>query len=165
MTFALFTVVGFVSMEAVSYATHRWLMHGVGRALHRSHHLDRPGLDRRGHGGTRWEANDLFPVMFSLIGVALFALATMGGIGWLLPVAVGVTAYGAAYLFVHDVYIHGRLPIRVPEHRYLVWVREAHHLHHRFGGEPYGMLVPVVSRELRERSARRDEMREARSRL
>ena len=35
------------------------------------------------------------------------------------------------------------------------WVRlaEAHRLHHRYGGEPYGMLFPVVPVSLRARAA------------
>ena len=74
----------------------------------------------------------------------------------------GVTAYGATYLLVHDVAIHGRLPLRFPRLAYLRWVHDAHELHHRFGGEPYGMLLPVVPRALRERAAR---TREARIRL
>lgn len=156
MRFVLVVVAAFAGMEVVSYATHRWVMHGIGITLHRSHHRNGPA---------RLEANDLFPVMFSVIGVTLFATATIGGVGWLLPVAIGVTLYGAAYAFVHDVYIHGRLPVRIPENRYLVWVRDSHQLHHRFNGEPYGMLVPVVPRELRERAANRDEIRAARSRL
>ena len=56
-----------------------------------------------------------------------------------------MTAYGAAYLFVHEVYIHRRLPVRVPPCRYLDWLRDAHRVHHRHGAEPYGMLLPLVS--------------------
>ena len=134
---------GFLTMEGVSYASHRWLMHRVGMVWHRSHH-------RPSDGG--WEANDLFPAMFSLIGFVLFVLAV--GIPWLRPVAIGVTAYGAAYLFVHKVYIHRRLRWRLPGLAYLEHLREAGAgSHHRFGGEPYGMLLPVVPRELRERAA------------
>ena len=41
----------FVLMEPATYAVHRWLMHGPGRGLHRSHHRLAAG---------RLEANDLF---------------------------------------------------------------------------------------------------------
>jgi beta-carotene 3-hydroxylase len=154
----LLGVFGFVAMEAVSYATHRWVMHGLGMVWHRSHHLPAsPG----------WEANDLFPVLFSFIGFGAFVAAGwLPGCGWMFPVAVGITVYGAAYLFVHEVYIHERLPLRVPPNRYLEWVRDSHWLHHRFGGEPYGMLLPVIPKSLRERAAaspRPDEVRPARS--
>ena len=52
-----------------------------------------------------------------------------------------------------DVHIHERLGIRLPQTPYLDWVRESHALHHRYGGEPYGMLLPVVPRALRARAA------------
>jgi beta-carotene 3-hydroxylase len=135
----------FVLMEPVTYLVHRFVMHGLGARLHRSHH--RPGP-------SRWEANDAFPVLFaSLAMLATFAAYQ----GWttrlVLPAVAGVTAYGVLYGLVHDVYIHQRLrvfrrPIPVLEH-----LAAAHRLHHRFGGEPYGMLLPVVPRQLRRRAA------------
>ena len=80
---------------------------------------------------------------FSAVGVLLFALGTSGStrVWW---VGVGVTAYGACYLFVHEVYIHHRLPIRVPPFRYLEWLRDSHRVHHQTGAEPYGMLLPLL---------------------
>ena len=135
----------FVAMEGVSYLAHRFVMHGAGMVWHRSHHVPT---------GRRFERNDLFPLCFSTVGVSLFALATMGpAIAPLLWVGIGVTAYGASYLFVHEVYIHRRLPVRVPPLGYLEWLRASHRVHHRFGGEPYGMLLPLVSRSARARAA------------
>ncbi|MHB1930336.1 MAG: sterol desaturase family protein [Acidimicrobiales bacterium] len=134
----------FVVMEPVTYAAHRWVMHGVGWVLHRSHHRRRQG---------RWEANDWFPVMFAAATIGAMAVGTgVRSAALVVPVAVGVTVYGVAYAFVHDVYIHarfGRLPVVGP----LEWLREAHEIHHRFGREPYGMLCPLVPRELRARLA------------
>jgi beta-carotene 3-hydroxylase len=123
----------FAGMEAVSYATHRWIMHGFGRGWHRSHHA-------RPHGS--FERNDLFPLCFSVVGAALFAAASVAP--GLRLVAIGVTAYGACYAFVHEVYIHRRLPSPVASNRYLDWLRDSHRAHHQTGGEPYGMLLPLV---------------------
>jgi beta-carotene 3-hydroxylase len=135
----------FLAMEAVSYLAHRFVMHGVGMVWHRSHHVPTGGP---------FERNDLFPLCFSAVGVAVFAVATTGpAVAPLFWVGVGITGYGGLYLFVHEVYIHERLPVRLPRLAYLAWLREAHRVHHRFGGEPYGMLLPVVSRELRSRAA------------
>ena len=131
----LVTVLGtFAVMELVSYAAHRWVMHGFAMAWHRSHHA-------RSLGG--FEKNDLFPVCFSSVAVTLFALGSLGldAMWW---VAIGVTAYGAGYLFVHEVYIHHRLPVPVPRLRYLEWLRDAHRAHHVSGAEPYGMLLPLA---------------------
>jgi beta-carotene 3-hydroxylase len=136
----------FAAMEVVSYAAHRWVMHGFAMLWHGSHH--RPPRNR-------FEKNDLFPLCFSAVGVGTFAAGTSGpAVASLFWVALGITLYGAVYLFVHEVYIHGRLPVPVPRLAYLEWLRESHRIHHLFGGEPYGMLLPLVSRSQRERAAR-----------
>jgi beta-carotene 3-hydroxylase len=163
MTAVLLVVASFAAMEAVSYAGHRWVMHGPGMGWHRSHHQPPQG---------RTERNDLFPLCFSVVGFGLFAAASAGVAGWLWWVATGVTAYGACYLFVHEVHIHRRLSVPTPRVRYLDWLREAHADHHRRGGEPYGMLLPLV-RDQRgggdvdrlERAADRASTRDVRSRL
>ena len=162
----------FAVMEIASYATHRWIMHGFGNRWHRSHH--RPPVGR-------FERNDLFPACFSVLGIALCLLASFGpAVAPLFWVAAGFTAYGVCYMFVHDIYIHRRLGSRLPRLRYLEWLRDSHRAHHTFGGEPYGMLLPIVSRSLRARTddappqplersaareARRSEIRATRSRL
>ena len=164
----LIVLASFVLMEAVSYGTHRWIMHAAGMRWHRSHHRpQQPGF----------EANDVFPVLFSVIGFTVFALSAWGPrIDELFWAGVGITAYGLVYAVIHEIYIHERLPISLPRWRYLEWVKESHRIHHLFGGEPYGMLFPVVPRSLRERAAarsdapirraeRRESTREIRSRL
>jgi len=143
---ALLVVVAFVVMEPVTYAVHRWLMHGPGRSIHGSHHRRRVG---------RFEANDLYPVAFAgVVGMGLAVGFNVDGWAWLVPVGIGVTLYGAAYAAVHDGHIHGRIGVLARRHGAL-WTRlaEAHELHHRFGGEPYGMLVPIVPAALRARAA------------
>lgn len=134
MTGPLVFAVAFVAMEAVSYGAHRWVMHGPGMSWHRSHHAPSAG---------GWERNDLFPACFSLVGFSVFLGAAATGAGWLYWLGAGITAYGAAYLFVHEVYIHRRLGRRLPDLAYLRWLRAAHRDHHTGGGEPYGMLLPV----------------------
>jgi beta-carotene 3-hydroxylase len=146
-------VVAFVAMEPVTYAAHRWVMHGIGWVWHSSHHRRRPGAAPSA-GGQRFEANDWFPVVFAGITILLMAAGSATHpLAWLIPMGVGVTAYGAAYAFVHDLYIHGRF-VRLPVIRPFEYLREAHALHHRFGREPYGMLCPIVPKALRERAAR-----------
>lgn len=145
----LLGLAAFVVMEPATYAAHRWVMHGMGWSLHRSHHRVRPRAERL---RDRIEANDWFPVMFASVTILAMALGSYGP-SWsaLVPVGVGVTAYGAAYAFVHDVYIHGRV-VPMPVVPVLERLARAHALHHRYGAEPYGMLLPVVPRALRERA-------------
>jgi len=145
----LIAVAAFVAMEPITAGTHRWVMHGLGEFLHRSHHQRLAG---------RWEANDWYPVMFAaLVNVALFAGFNWDGFGSLVPVAVGVTAYGACYALVHDVYIHGRLGWfegrRIAAFERLA---NAHRIHHLYSAAPYGMLLPIVPVDLRDRAARTD---------
>lgn len=138
-------VAAFVAMEGVSYLAHRFVMHGPGMGLHRSHH-------RR--SAARFEANDAFPVAFAGVTIlAMTAGATLPSLDVLFDVGVGVTLYGAAYAFVHDVYIHERLGSWVPRLAVLEWLKSSHEIHHLFGGEPYGMLFPIVGRDLRERAS------------
>ena len=138
----------YAAMEPLTYAAHRWVMHGAGWVLHRSHHRRRRIATWR----DRLEANDWFPVAFAGVTVAGFAVGTrVRSVRVLVPVATGVTAYGASYAFVHDVYIHRRIA-RLPEVALLERLKDAHAVHHLFGGEPYGMLCPVVPKALRERA-------------
>jgi beta-carotene 3-hydroxylase len=133
----------FVLMEPITYLTHRFVMHGPAARIHASHH-------RRGRG---WEANDAFPIAFASLAM-LATLASYQGLlpGWVVPAVAGVATYGFAYALVHDLYIHRRLPLagrggRVGGERprpVLDRLVSAHQLHHRFGGEPYGMLLPIV---------------------
>lgn len=132
-------LVAFAAMEPVTAATHRVVMHGPGMVLHRSHH--------RPHQG-RWEANDLFPVAFAaLVCAGLWLGFHEPALADLVPIGAGVAAYGAAYALVHDVYIHRRVRLlgdrRLP---LLERLAVAHEGHHRTGGAPYGMLVPIVPR-------------------
>lgn len=136
---ALVAIAAFVLMEPVTYAAHRWLMHGPAERLHRSHHAH----VARGVV-PRVEANDAFPVAFAVVVLALLAVGYgVAGAPLLVPVCIGVTAYGAAYVWVHDVAIHRRwIPARRRAETPLAWSRlaDAHLRHHRAGGEPYGML-------------------------
>ena len=141
-------VVAFVVMEPFTYLAHRFVMHGVGRRLHRSHHRRWPA---RHDGEPFLEANDSFPVVFAAVTMVALAVGfNVTSLRMLVPICVGVTVYGAAYAYVHDGYIHRRVRVRRSSPR-LERLAEAHALHHRFGGEPYGMLFPVVPASLRAR--------------
>ncbi len=134
------TAVGsFVAMEGFTYLTHRFVMHGIAWGLHRSHHRA---------SAERFEANDVFPCIGAGIAMIGFAVGFNVPMPGLVAVGAGVTAYGVAYIFVHDIYIHGRLR-RVPEVAALERLRRAHAVHHLFGGEPFGMLLPVLPRRHR----------------
>jgi beta-carotene 3-hydroxylase len=129
-------MVAFAAMEPITAATHRFVMHGVGRRLHRSHHAPNP------HG---WELNDLYPVMFAALVMLLMAVGfNVAGFGVLVPVCVGATVYGGAYAAVHDVYIHRRLgALGGRRAAVLERLAAAHREHHVTNGAPFGMLMPM----------------------
>ena len=141
----LVVLLTFVVMEPLTYAAHRWVMHGsTGIAWHESHH----GADTGG-----WERNDWYPVLFASAGLLTsVAGATVGALEWLIPVSMGAALYGMAYGFVHDVYIHRRLPRFTAELAWCERLKAAHRIHHLWGGEPFGMLLPVVPAALRRRA-------------
>jgi beta-carotene 3-hydroxylase len=145
----LLVVLGaFLAMEPLTYLVHRFVMHGPGLVWHRSHHV-RSG---RGVDGG-FERNDWYPVVFASSTIAMMLIGSLvPAVGVLLPIGAGITAYGLAYLFVHDVYIHRRLVPGLGRRRALDRLAGAHAVHHRFGTEPYGMLVPVIPARLRERA-------------
>ncbi len=137
-------------MEPVTALTHRFVMHGVGRALHRSHHRD---------GSVGFEANDAFPVMFAaLVMVGLAVGFNVDGWSSLVPVGIGITAYGVSYALVHDVYIHRRVNVPAIGHRRVPGLQHlaaAHRVHHQGNGAPYGMLMPVIGRRKGSRPSQR----------
>ncbi|NML16458.1 sterol desaturase family protein [Azohydromonas caseinilytica] len=115
---------GFAAMEVVAWAMHRWVMHGPLWCWHRSHH--EPG------GGSRFERNDLFGLVFAALAIALFWIGT--DVQWraLWWMALGITAYGLLYVLVHDGLVHRRIPFPFKARRgYLLRLVRAHLLHHR----------------------------------
>jgi beta-carotene 3-hydroxylase len=140
-------VVAFIVMEPVTAATHRWVMHGIGEFLHRSHHRTR---------ASRFEANDWYPVIFAaVVNLGFLAGFNWNGFASLVPVGIGITAYGAAYAVVHDVYIHRRVGW-FGDHKIAAFdqLADAHRIHHLYNSAPYGMLFPVVPAGLRDRASR-----------
>ena len=129
----------FLAMEAVAWATHKYVMHGFLWALHKDHH-------HKDHHGAL-ERNDWFFVIFALPSMLLFVLGGELGAhtpwGWM---GLGILLYGIVYFLVHEVFIHRRLPwFRHSRNPYLLAARRAHKMHHkhlgREHGECFGMLV------------------------
>jgi beta-carotene 3-hydroxylase len=140
MTHSAVIILVFFAMEGVAYASHRWLMHGPMWVWHESHHQIRRGI---------FEKNDLFGLVFSLIAMAGIALGMMGSPEWAvaLDIGVGMTLYGAAYLFLHDILVHRRFRITIhPRAKYLKAILRSHRVHHarrgRLNCTDFGFLVP-----------------------
>jgi beta-carotene 3-hydroxylase len=136
--FGLVFAAVFLGMEAVAWLTHKYVMHGFLWSWHLSHHEPRRGA---------FEKNDLFGLFFSAVAIALI-LAGLKVHALFLAAGLGMTAYGAAYLFLHDILNHKRFGIRLkPRSGYLRAVLRSHRVHHarreKEGCVSFGFLIPV----------------------
>lgn len=126
LEFLAWALAALATMEGVAYLTHRYLMHGPLWFLHRSHHVPHDG-------GFEW--NDLFGLFFAVPSILLIDAGVRDG-SWMLPVGVGMTAYGALYAVFHDVIVHRRIRVRgVPQWAYLRRIIKAHLVHHKTHGK------------------------------
>ena len=141
-----------LAMEVVAYAAHRWVMHGPGWFLHKSHHRPRTG---------RFEANDLYAVFFALPSILLLLGGVQLGWGdWATWIGAGIAAYGAIYFGFHDIIVHKRLPHRyLPKSEYMKRIVQAHRLHHvvetREDNVSFGFLYAPRPEALKSELARR----------
>jgi beta-carotene 3-hydroxylase len=126
----------FVAMEAITWATHKFVMHGFLWYLHEDHHRVRPGF---------FEKNDAFFFIFAIPSFCCILFGTLNHWYGLQAVGFGIMAYGLAYFLVHDVIIHQRFKwFRRSSSTYVRAIRWAHKMHHRhldkYDGESFGML-------------------------
>ena len=141
------------AMEAVAYAAHRWVMHGPGWFLHASHHRPRAG---------RFEANDLYAVIFAAPSIALlFGGVNLGWGAWAIWAGAGIAAYGALYFGFHDVIVHRRIAHRyVARSPYMKRIVQAHRLHPavetKAGAVSFGFLWAPPAETLKAELGRRD---------
>ncbi len=145
----LIALISFAIMELVSYLAHRYIYHGIGWFFHKSHHQRRSGI---------FEWNDIFPMIFATLTILilLYGLSDPDR-SELVAAGVGISAYGLVYFFIHDLYIHRRakwLKLRLP---FLRELKQAHALHHRTGGEPYGLLFVIRRHQLESIHVEEDE--------
>ena len=123
-------------MEWVAWFTHKYIMHGVLWHLHKDHHQP--------NKNNIFEKNDYFFIIFAIPGI-LGILIGFENFHWPFWVGLGITCYGIAYFFIHDLFIHQRSKVlKKTSSRYLNALRRAHKIHHKNaykeGGENFGML-------------------------
>jgi beta-carotene 3-hydroxylase len=141
LTYTLILVGTFFGMEAVAWLTHKYVMHGLLWNLHEDHHKKNPT--------SFFEKNDYFFLIFAIPGILCLALGLYTSYTYLMFIGLGITIYGFAYFFVHDIFIHQRFKIfRNSDNFYFRAIRRAHKMHHKHlgkeDGECFGMLwVPI----------------------
>lgn len=137
----LIVLATFIFMEGVAWFTHKYLMHGALWMLHRDHHKK----DTYGF----LEKNDAFFLIFAIPGIICLLVGMQHNYNATFYIGLGITIYGFAYFFIHDLFIHQRLKVlRNANHIYFRAIRRAHKMHHKHlgkeEGECFGMLwVPL----------------------
>ena len=126
----------FLIMEAVTWATHKYVMHGFLWNLHEDHYQPQPGF---------FEKNDAFFVIFAVPSFLMILFGTLDKVYWMQAIGFGIMAYGIAYFIVHDVIIHQRFKwFTRSNNTYVRAIRRAHKMHHKHinkeEGESFGML-------------------------
>ncbi len=125
-------------MEPWARVLHGGVWHSALWSIHRSHHEPRHG---------RFERNDVLSAVHAPVAIVLILVGSQ--LPRALPsalclgVGAGMTAFGLAYVLIHDGLVHGRLPVgrrRLLRLRWLREIRRAHVVHHSLGGVPYGLF-------------------------
>ena len=137
----LITIFVFIAMEPMTWLIHKYVMHGFLWILHQDHH------DHSNEG--ELEKNDYFFIIFAIPAIALFYFGALAGYNYLFFIGLGITLYGVAYFFVHDIFIHQRIKIfSKTNHPYFLAIRRAHKQHHKHigkeEGECFGFLFVLI---------------------
>lgn len=127
----------FLTMEGITWLTHRFVMHGFLWYLHRDHHQKGNGI---------LEKNDAFFLIFAIPSWLCIMLGLQHLNYWVAAMGFGIAAYGLAYFIVHEVIIHQRFKwFTRSNNQYVRTIRWAHKMHHKHlgkeDGESFGMLM------------------------
>jgi len=141
----LIVLASIAAMEWVAWASHKYIMHGIGWGWHRDHHEPHDKV---------LEKNDLFALVGAAMSISMFALGSSLVMGPILPwaawwpatwIGLGILGYGIIYTLVHDGLVHQRYFRWVPRSGYAKRLVQAHKLHHatssKEGGVSFGFVL------------------------
>jgi len=126
-----------LSMEGITWLTHRYVMHGFLWYLHQDHHKKGPGF---------FEKNDAFFLIFAVPSWLCIMLGLQFQYYIVAAIGFGIALYGLAYFVVHEIIIHQRFKwFSRSNNSYIRTIRRAHKMHHKhidkYQGESFGMLL------------------------
>ncbi len=129
-----------LAMEWVAWASHKYIMHGIGWAWHRDHHEPHDKV---------LEKNDLFAVVGAAMSISMFSLGSewvLGDAAWWPAtwIGLGILIYGIIYTLVHDGLVHQRYFRWAPRRGYARRLVQAHKLHHASIGKEGGVSFGFV---------------------
>lgn len=136
LIFILTTLGTFITMEAITWLTHKYVMHGFLWYLHKDHHQPKPGP---------FEKNDAFFIIFATPSILLFYFGVTPILNFKFFIGLGILLYGITYFLVHDVLIHQRFSwFKRTRNIYFKGLKKAHRIHHKHlekeKGECFGLL-------------------------
>ncbi len=131
------TLATFLTMEMITWLTHKYVMHGFLWHLHEDHHQPRYK--------SFFEKNDWFFVIFAIPSMLLLYFGVQPQLNSLFFIGLGILFYGITYFFIHEVIIHQRIKwFSRTKIKYFIGLRKAHKIHHKHlgkeEGECFGML-------------------------
>lgn len=141
LTAFMIVLVSVAGMEWVAWASHKYIMHGVGWGWHKDHHQPHDNM---------LEKNDLFGIFGAMMSISMFILGSkwlLGASAWWPAtwIGLGILFYGIIYTLVHDGLVHQRYFKFVPKSGYAKRLVQAHKLHHatigREGGVSFGFVL------------------------
>ena len=132
----IITILSFIAMEIIAWATHKFLMHGPLWVLHEDHHV---------LTGKWYQKNDSFALIYAIPSISCFFVGSFLSPQLLIFVGLGILLYGIAYMLVHDIFIHRRIKLfKKPNNRYLKGILLVLRKHHvnlgKYDCEYFGML-------------------------
>ena len=133
----LLVFITFLFMEFVSWATHKYVMHGFLWQLHEDHHV----VNKE----NVLQKNDLFFLIFAIPSIVLIFIG-FKTLSYQLFIGIGIALYGLAYFLIHEIIIHRRIPHpNKTNNNYIKAIRKAHKVHHKnrtkHDGVNFGMLI------------------------
>ena len=118
--FIIFLTVIF--MEIVAILTHKYIMHGPGWYLHKSHHTNYDSV---------FQLNDLYFFFFSLPSMFCIIFGILYNNNILISIGIGMLFYGLIYIFIHDLIVHNRFNFKISyNNTYLKKIKKSHLKHH-----------------------------------
>ena len=135
--YIIITLLTFVTMEGITWLTHKFVMHGLLWFLHEDHHKPHKNI---------LEKNDAFFLIFAIPSWLCIMLGLQHQNYIAAAIGFGIALYGLAYFIVHEVIIHQRIKwLSRSNNKYIRAIRFAHKMHHKHlnkeDGESFGMLV------------------------
>ena len=112
-------------MEIIAIFTHKYIMHGPGWFLHKSHHINY--LNNK----NKYELNDIYFIFFSSPSIICIMYGFYNNNYIILTIGIGILIYGLIYIFLHDLMVHQRFGVKMKiQNSYFKKIKKAHLKHH-----------------------------------